>query len=162
MQLDNDGDRHDNRKFLERVNKLTLLASKSFQSLNISNQWNIPMENSHVIMVVANTTLHISCILVTRPISIMPRRSMQLVGAVVDTVADAKVTEITGSRSMIIRMGIEMIIEMVFKRGEMLGCDIAVVKSLDEILPTPLYFILLGSVILALSPFQLTMTTGIF
>ena len=87
---------------------------------------------------------------------------MQLVGAVVDTVADAKVTEITGSRSMIIGMGMEMIIEMVFKRGKMLGCDIAVVKSLDEILPTPLYFILLGSVILALSPFQLTMTTGIF
>ena len=40
--MDNDGDSHDNIKCLERVKKLTLLASNSFHYLNVSNQWNIP------------------------------------------------------------------------------------------------------------------------
>ena len=47
VQLDNDEYRHDNRKCLERVKKLTLLASNSFHSLNISNQWNIPYNHWH-------------------------------------------------------------------------------------------------------------------
>ena len=34
MQLDNDGDRHDASKFLERVKKITILAINSFYSLN--------------------------------------------------------------------------------------------------------------------------------
>ena len=42
IQLDNDEDMHDNRKCLERVKKLTLLASNSSHSLNVSNQLNIP------------------------------------------------------------------------------------------------------------------------
>ena len=42
IQLENDGDRHDNRKCLERVKKITLLASKSFPYLKFSNQCNIP------------------------------------------------------------------------------------------------------------------------
>ena len=49
IQLDNDGDRHDDIKFLERVKKLTLLASNSFHSLKISNQWNIPSNHRHEI-----------------------------------------------------------------------------------------------------------------
>ena len=53
-----------------------------------------------------------------------------------------------------------MIMEMVFKRGAMLGYDIAVIKSVDVILPTIMDFMLPGSVILALSPCQLTMTIG--
>ena len=32
VQLENDGDRHDDRKFLERLKKLTLLASNSVHS----------------------------------------------------------------------------------------------------------------------------------
>ena len=47
IQLENDGDRQDNRKCLERVKKLTLLASNYFQSLNVSNQWNIPYNHWH-------------------------------------------------------------------------------------------------------------------
>ena len=42
IHLYNDGDSHDENKFLERVNNLTLLASKYFHSLNTSKQWKIP------------------------------------------------------------------------------------------------------------------------
>ena len=78
-------------------------------------------------IVVKNTTLHISCILVTRPKLRMPRRSVQLVGevvekmldaavdAAVDAVADIKVTIRSGST--IIYIGIEIFIQMVFRRG---------------------------------------------
>ena len=78
-----------------------------------------------------------------------------------DVVTDAKATARSGERAMLIWMGIEMITKMVFKRGEKLGCDIAVVKSVDRILPTPMDFMLIGSVILYLSPCHLTTTTGI-
>ena len=37
IQMENDGDRHDDRKCLERVKKLTLLANNSFHYLNVSN-----------------------------------------------------------------------------------------------------------------------------
>ena len=47
IQLDNDGDRHDESKCLERVNNLTLLASKFFHYLHISNHWNIPSNHRH-------------------------------------------------------------------------------------------------------------------
>ena len=67
-----------------------------------------PRVKVHLIIVVANTTLQIACILVTRPRSRSPR-SAQLVGAVVDAVGGAKVTKISGTKEMIIRMGIEMI-----------------------------------------------------
>ena len=77
-----------------------------------------------------------------------------------DALVDVKVTAISGARATIIRMGIEMIMEMVFKRGAMIRCDISVVKSVDEILPRPMDFMLLGSVILSLSPCHLTMTIG--
>ena len=75
-----------------------------------------------------------------------------------DKVSYAKVA--TRNGEMIIQMGIEMIMEMVFKRGAMIRCDISVVKSVDEILPIPMDFMLLGSVILSLSPCHLTMTIG--
>ena len=78
-----------------------------------------------------------------------------------DAVADTKVTARSGAGEMIIRTGIEMIMETVFKRGEILGCAISVVKSAYGILPTPLDLMLLRSVILALSPFKLTTTIGI-
>ena len=42
IQLENYGDKHDDRKCLERVKKLTLLASNYFHSLNVSNHWNVP------------------------------------------------------------------------------------------------------------------------
>ena len=94
--------------------------------LNIGTE--CPKERSHVIIVVENTTLPIARILVTRPKLKRPRRSAQLVGLVVDAamdaVADAKVNARSGAT--IKRMGIEMITKMVFKRGSMLGCDIAV------------------------------------
>ena len=45
--MENDGYRYDNRKFLERVKKLTILASKYLHSLNIFNQWNIPSNHRH-------------------------------------------------------------------------------------------------------------------
>ena len=44
----------------------------------------------------------------------------------------------------------------------MIGCDIAVINSVDEILPTPLDFMLLKNVILGISACQITMTTGRF
>ena len=47
IQLENDGDMHDDRKCLERLKNLTLLASKSFQYLNISNNWKIPSNHRH-------------------------------------------------------------------------------------------------------------------
>ena len=46
---------------------------------------------------------------------------------------------------------------MVFKRGAMLGYAIAVVKSVDGIIPTLMDFMLIGNVILALLPCHLTM-----
>ena len=61
---------------------------------------------------------------------------------------------------MIIRMGIEMIMGMVFKIGAMIGYSIAVIKSVDGILPTLLDFMLLVSVILALLSCLLAMTIG--
>ena len=51
---------------------------------------------------------------------------------------------------------------MVFKIGAILGCDIAVVKSVDGILPTIMDFMLLGIMILSILPCQLTTTIGIF
>ena len=118
-----------------------------------------------MIIVAANTKLQIFQTLVTRPISRSPRTIPQFVGEVVDValdaVADAKMTAISGSRAMIIRMGIEMITEMVLKIGEMLGCAITVVKSVDGIIPTRLDFILLGSVILTLFTCQPTTPIGI-
>ena len=54
-------------------------------------------------------------------------------------------------------MGIEMIMEMVFKRGEMIGCDIAIVRSVNGMSPIILDFMPLGSVILELLPCLLTM-----
>ena len=50
-----------------------------------------------------------------------------------------------------------MIMEMVFKIGAMLGCDISVVRSVDGMKPILLYFIPLGSVILAFLPYLMTM-----
>ena len=104
IKLENDGDRHYNRKFLEKVKKITLLASNSFHSLNISNQWNIPYNHRHVM-----AKRKFPCdncdgehcdpdfrILVTSPRSRRPRRSAQIVGAAVDAVIDAKVTAIIG------------------------------------------------------------------
>ena len=61
---------------------------------------------------------------------------------------------------MSIKMGIEMIMEMVFTRGDIIGCSIVVVDSVDIILPTPLDLMLLVSVILELFPCRVTMTTG--
>ena len=40
--MENDVDGNDDRKFLEKVKKPTMLASNSFHSLNVSNNWNIP------------------------------------------------------------------------------------------------------------------------
>ena len=78
-----------------------------------------------------------------------------MVDAAVDTVADAKATAISGAT---IRMtGIKMIMKMVFKIGEMLGCAIAVARSVDVISPILLDFIPLGSVILAFLPYLMTM-----
>ena len=86
--------------------------------LTIVTAW--PKEQAHVIIVVKNTTLHISCILVTRPNLRMPRKSAQLVCVVVDKMAyvavdaevdmlsDTKVIVRSGSR--IRGMGIEIII----------------------------------------------------
>ena len=42
VQLDNDGDRHDNRKFLERGKEITLWDINSFHTLKFSYQWNFP------------------------------------------------------------------------------------------------------------------------
>ena len=42
----------------------------------------------------------------------------------------------------------------------MIGCAIAIIRSVYVILPTLLYFMLLVRVILALLPCQLTMTIG--
>ena len=55
--------------------------------------------------------LQISCILVTRPISIRPKRSAHIVGAVVDAVVDAAAESKVDERSgpIIIDTGIEMI-----------------------------------------------------
>ena len=47
IQLDNDGDMHYNRKCLERLKKITILASNSFHSLKFSNQWNITSNHWH-------------------------------------------------------------------------------------------------------------------
>ena len=55
----------------------------------------------------------------------------------------------------------EIIMGTVFKRGAMLGCAIAVVNILDGIIPTPLDFMLLGSVILKLLPCHMTVPIGI-
>ena len=95
--------------------------------LTIGTVWQ--MEKAHVIIVVANNIIQISRILVMRKILRRPRRSAQLVGEAMDAVADTKVTARSGAGEMIIRTGIEMIMETVFKRGEILGCAISVVKS---------------------------------
>ena len=42
IQLDNDGDGHDDKKYLGRVNKLTLLVSNSLKYSKFSNHWNTP------------------------------------------------------------------------------------------------------------------------
>ena len=76
-----------------------------------------------MIIVVENTNLKISRSLVTRPKLRRPRSSAHLigvvvgamVGAAVDAVADAKVNTINGAT--IRGMGIDIFMEVVFKRG---------------------------------------------
>ena len=53
-----------------------------------------------------------------------------------------------------------MIMEIVFKIGAMIVCDISVVRSVDGITPILLDFMPLGTVILAILPFLLTMIIG--
>ena len=53
-----------------------------------------------------------------------------------------------------------MNMEMVFKRGSVIGCAISVVRSVDEMTLILLDFMLLGSVILALFPCLITMIIG--
>ena len=60
------------------------------------------------------------------------------VDAAVDEVADANVT--TRSGATIRGMGIERIMEMLFKRGAMFGCAISVVNSVDGMPPILLDF----------------------
>ena len=131
--------------------------------LTIRTLW--PKEKDHVIIVAADTTLHISCIFVTRSKSISPRRRAHIKGAVLDvalnTVVDVIVTTINVARAMIIRMRIEIMMKMVFKRCAMIGCAISVVDIVDVILPKPLDFMMSGSVILEFSPFHITMNIGI-
>ena len=132
--------------------------------LTIGTGW--PKEKAHVIILVENNTIQISCILVTRPNLRRPRKSVQLVGVVVDAmvdttvdaVADAKVNTRIGAT--IRQMGIEMIMEMVFERGTMLGCAIAVVMSVNGMTPIIMNFMPLGSVILEILPCLLTMIIG--
>ena len=105
-----------------------------------------------MIIVAENNMLQIARILMTRTISRSPRRSAQLVRAVIDAAVDVvaytKVISRSESRAIIISMEIEMIMEMVFKIGVTLECAISVVKSVDGILTTLLDFMLIGSVIL--------------
>ena len=81
------------------------------------------------------------------------------VDVAVDAVADAKVTARSGET--IRSMGIEMIMEMVFKIWAMIGCAIFVVKGVDGMPPILLDFMPLGSVILAPLPCLMTMIIGI-
>ena len=115
-----------------------------------------------MIIVVDNTSLQISCILMTRPTLRKPGKIAQLVGVVldvaVDAVADSKVTARSGAT--IRRMGIEIIMVMVSKRGEMIGCAIAVVSSVDGITLILMDFIPLGSVVLAIFLCLLTIIIG--
>ena len=136
--------------------------------LTIDTEWK--MEKAHVIIVVENTTLQIARILVTRPKLKRPRRSAHIVGVVVDkmvdavvdatvdTVENAKATTISGAT--IRGTGIEMIMEMVFKRGSMFGCAIYVVMSVDGMTPILLDFMPLESLILSLLICLLTMIIG--
>ena len=41
IQLENNGDMHDDRKCLEMMKELIMLESNSFHFLNVSNNWNI-------------------------------------------------------------------------------------------------------------------------
>ena len=138
-----------------------MFPTNGTSDLTIDMSW--PRVKSHVVIFSSNTILQIARILVMRPISRRPRMIAQLVGAVVDAavdaVVDAKGTTRSIARSIIIRMEIDIIKEIVFKRGSIIECSISVVKSVDEILPTPLDFMLLGSVILAIFPCHLTMTS---
>ena len=77
---------------------------------------------------------------------------------VVDAVADAKVTARSGAT--IRRMGIEMIMETVFKIRAMLGYAITVVRIVDVMTPILLDFMLLGSVILSLLPCLMNIIIG--
>ena len=47
IQLYNDVDRYDYKKFFEKVKKLALLSSNSFPSLKFSNHWNIRSNHWH-------------------------------------------------------------------------------------------------------------------
>ena len=47
IMLENDVDLHDDRKLLEILKKLTMFASNSFHSLNVSNHWNTPSNDWH-------------------------------------------------------------------------------------------------------------------
>ena len=128
--------------------------------LTIGTEW--PKEKYHVIIVVENTSLPIARILMTRTKLKRPRRSAQLVELVVDAamsvVADAKVT--TRSGATIKRMGIEMITKMLLKIGSMLGCAIAVVRSVDGMTLIFLDFMPLGGMILEPFPCLMNIIIG--
>ena len=93
--------------------------------LTIGTEW--PKEKAHVIIVADNTTPQIDRILATRQKLRSPRSSAHLVGVVVDAMVDAAVdatvyavadANVTLRGGATIRgMGIEIILEMVFKRG---------------------------------------------
>ena len=57
-----------------------------------------PKEKSHIILVVDNTTVQIARIFVMRPRSRRPRRSAQIVRAVVDTVVDTAMDGVVDSK----------------------------------------------------------------
>ena len=81
-----------------------------------------------------------------------------IVNVAVDVVADAMVTTRIGET--IIGIGIETMTEMVFKRGEMLGCDISVVRGMYGMTPIVLDLMPLGSMILEILPCLITMIIG--
>ena len=180
IQLYNGVDRHDNRKFLERMKNLTLLVSNFFRFLNISNCWNITSNHWHVMSKVKDQCDN--CFEEQYSLYCPHHRDKSKIrkaeeeraacrggdgrnggrgsGLAVDTVAKYKVTKRSGAT--ISGMGIEMIMEIVFKRGSIIGFAIAAVSSVDGMTAIILDFMPLGSVILALLPCLMTMIIGNF
>ena len=132
--------------------------------LTIGTEW--LKKKAHIIIVVEIITLQISRILVMRPRLIRPRRIAQIIGVVVDEMVDTAVDAMvdakvnTRSGETIRGIRIEMFMEMVFKIGAILVCNISFVRTVDGMPPILLDFIPLGSVILSIFPCLLTMIIG--
>ena len=176
IQFENDGYRHDDRKCLKRVKKLTMLARKSFQTLNVSNLWSITSNHRNDIGKTKGLCDNYGGENYS-PDCPHPRGEAKINKAKEERAACRGGGVHNGGRGSGRGGGrqgdqnkwsnnkkdedINDYGNSVQNRGNAWMCAIAAVKSVDGMPTILMYFMLIGRVIMALLPCLLTMIIGI-